>query len=38
LINSSLYRKPERLDSNVHRNKKLKPMEDYSIAAGMHAV
>jgi len=38
LINSALYREPKLLDSIVHRQKKLKSLDDFSITKGMHAV
>jgi hypothetical protein len=38
LINSALYRQPVLMDSKIHRNKKLRTLEDFSITKGMHAV
>ncbi|MFL6662996.1 MAG: SapC family protein [Rhizobacter sp.] len=38
MIKSALYRDPQPLDAQRHRHKKLKPLEDYSIAKEMHAV
>jgi hypothetical protein len=38
LINSALYRQPQLLDSNLHRHKKLKAFDDFSVTRGMHAV
>jgi hypothetical protein len=38
LINSALYRQPQLLDANLHRQKKIKAIEDFSITKGMHAV
>jgi hypothetical protein len=38
LINSALYRQPVLLDSKIHRQKRLKSLEDFSITQNMHAV
>jgi len=38
LINSALYRDPQLLDSKLHRRKRLKRLEDFSITRNMHAV
>ena len=38
MINSALYRSPQLLDSNLHRHKKLRVLDDFSITSGMHAV
>ena len=38
MIHSALYRDPQLLDSALHRHKKLKPLEDFSITSNMHAV
>ena len=38
MINSALYRDPQLLDAKAHRNKRLKPPKDLSLARAMHAV
>lgn len=38
VINSSLYRNPQTLDSKLHRTKKLKNLTDLSTTKNMHAV
>jgi hypothetical protein len=38
VIKSALYRDPQALDPQAHRHKKLKPLEDFSVAKEMHAV
>lgn len=38
LINSALYREPQLLDSNTHRQKKISGLTDFSITSKMHAV
>lgn len=37
-INSALYRNPQMLDTNQHRNKRLKVPSSYAMTRGMHAV
>jgi hypothetical protein len=36
-MNSAIYREPALLDSATHRNKRLRPASDYSVAQGMNA-
>ncbi len=38
MIKSLLYRQPELLDPKAHRQKKMLPLTDYSVAKDMHAV
>ena len=37
-MNSALYREPVLIDSQQHRHKKLRALDDYSITKDMHAV